>query len=100
MGLIFAERFFEHNPLTKCRCEALCWSHARRKFFELTEIAANARRGKTAPPISPTDLEAVRRIDALFAIERNLRPPREGYDDPVLRRFSACTYKRGLTSPG
>ena len=28
--------------------EALCWSHARRKFFELADIAANARRGKTA----------------------------------------------------
>jgi hypothetical protein len=27
--------------------EALCWSHARRKFFELADIAANARRGKT-----------------------------------------------------
>ena len=26
--------------------EALCWSRARRKFFELADIAANARRGK------------------------------------------------------
>jgi transposase len=23
---------------------ALCWAHARRKFFELADIAANARR--------------------------------------------------------
>ena len=44
--------------------EALCWSHARRKFFELADIAANARRGKDAPPISPIALEAVKRIDA------------------------------------
>jgi hypothetical protein len=37
--------------------EALCWSHARRKFFELADAAANARRGKTATPISPIALE-------------------------------------------
>jgi transposase len=50
--------------------EALCWAHARRKFFELADIAANARRGKDAPPISPLALEAVRRIDAVFDLER------------------------------
>jgi transposase len=49
---------------------ALCWSHARRQFFELADIAANARRGKQAPAISPIAMEAVRRIDALFEIER------------------------------
>lgn len=52
--------------------EALCWSHARRKFFVLADIAANARRGKTAPPISPIAFEAVRRIDILFDIERDI----------------------------
>jgi hypothetical protein len=52
--------------------EALCWSHARRKFFELADIAANARRGKTATPMSPIALEAVRRIDALFDVEREI----------------------------
>ena len=51
---------------------ALCWSHARRQFFELADIAANARRGKTAPAISPVALEAVKRIDALFDIERSV----------------------------
>jgi transposase len=51
---------------------ALCWSHGRRKFFELADIAANARRGKDAPPISPIALEAVRRIDALFDVEREI----------------------------
>ena len=50
--------------------EALCWAHARRKFFELADIAANARRGKDAPPISPLALEAVKRIDAVFDLER------------------------------
>jgi transposase len=52
--------------------EALCWSHARRKFFELADIAASARRSKTAAPISPIALESVRRIDAVFDIEREI----------------------------
>ena len=50
--------------------EALCWSHGRRKFYELADIAAGKRRGKRAPPISPLALEAVKRIDAIFDIER------------------------------
>jgi transposase len=49
---------------------AFCWAHARRQFFELADIAANPRRGKNAVVISPIALEAVRRIDALFEIER------------------------------
>jgi transposase len=56
------------GPIT----EALCWSHARRKFFELADIAANARRGKDAPPISPIAFEAVKRIDVVFDIEREI----------------------------
>ena len=51
---------------------ALCWSHARRQFFELADIAANVRRGKNAAAISPIALEAVKRIDALFDIERGI----------------------------
>jgi transposase len=51
---------------------APCWAHARRQFFELADIAANARRGKNAAPISPIALEAVKRIDALFDIERRI----------------------------
>ena len=39
--------------------EAACWSHGRRKFFVLAEIAK-----------APLALEAVRRIDAIFALER------------------------------
>lgn len=50
--------------------DVLCWAHARRKFFVLADIAAAARRGKDAPPISPMALEAVTRIDRLFDIER------------------------------
>jgi len=52
--------------------EALCWAHARRKFFELADLAASARRKGKATAISPLALEAVQRIDALFDIERDL----------------------------
>ena len=43
-----------------------------RQFFELADIAANARRGKKATAISPIALETVKRIDALFDIERGI----------------------------
>ncbi len=54
--------------------QAPCWAHGRRKFFELADIAEAARcksRGKTAV-VSPIAVEAVRRIDALFDIERTI----------------------------
>jgi transposase len=51
---------------------ALCWSHGRRKFFELADIAAKPRRGQNAPVISPIALEAVKRIDIMFEIEREI----------------------------
>ena len=78
--------------------EALCWSHGRRKFYELADIAANKRRGKRAPPISPLALEAVNRIDALFDIEREINsvpaghrhPQRVKAMRPVPRRASPC----------
>jgi transposase len=77
-GILQADAFDGYNRLYLADrkpgpvVEALCWSHARRKFFELADIAANARRGKNAPPISPIALEAVKRIDALFGIEREI----------------------------
>jgi transposase len=55
--------------------EAACWAHARRKFFVLADLEANARRKaqrRTITAVSPIALEAVRRIDALFEIERPL----------------------------
>ena len=55
--------------------EASCWAHARRKFYELADIAAAARRKaqRHAPQtISPIALEAVQRIDALFDIEGSI----------------------------
>ena len=52
---------------------ALCWSHARRKFFELADIKAIARKGKkVAEEISPIALDAVTRIDAIFDVEREI----------------------------
>jgi transposase len=55
--------------------EAACWVHARRPFFVMADLAENARRkaeGKKPAVISPLALEAVRRIDALFEIERTI----------------------------
>lgn len=55
--------------------EAACWVHARRPFFVMADLAENTRRkvqGKKPAVISPLALEAVRRIDALFEIERGI----------------------------
>jgi transposase len=69
--------------------EALCWSHARRKFFVLADIAANTRRGRNATPISPIAFEAVRRIDALFDIERDINGLAAGQRLAVRKEKSA-----------
>ena len=55
--------------------EAGCFAHARRKFFELADVEGAARkksRGEKAPIIFPIALEAVQKLDALFAIERDI----------------------------
>jgi len=62
--------------------EAASWVHARRPFFAMADIDENARRkaaGKKEIPLSPIAVEIVRRIDALFAIERTIngRSPKE-----------------------
>jgi transposase len=78
-GILQADAFSGYNKLYEGDrkpgpiAAAGCWAHARRPFFVLADIAANARRkaqGKTTVVISPLALEAVRRIDALFDIER------------------------------
>jgi transposase len=59
------------GPIT----EAACWVHARRPFFAMADIEENARRkasGKREIPLSPIAIEIVRRIDALFEIERSI----------------------------
>ena len=62
--------------------EAACWAHGRRKFFELADIARNAKRraqGKTPAFVAPMALAALQRIDTLFEIERGIngRSPAE-----------------------
>ncbi len=75
-GILQADAYSGYNGLYEparppgAITPAFCWAHARRRFFELADIAANARRGKNAAVISPIALEAVKRIDALFEIER------------------------------
>ena len=78
-GILQADAFSGYNKLYEVDRKpgpivaAGCWAHARRPFFALADIAETARRkaqGKTTAVISPLALEAVRRIDALFDIER------------------------------
>ena len=42
------------------------------KFFQLADIAASKQRGKTTSRLSPLSLEAVRRIDLLFDMDRGI----------------------------
>ena len=78
IGILQADAYSGYNALyDPSRAQgpvtpALCWAHARRQFFELADIAANARRDKNAAAISPIALEAVKRIDTLFDIERGI----------------------------
>ena len=65
-------RLYEPSRSPRPVTEALCWAHGRRKFYELADIAANERRGKGAPLISPLALEAVMQIGAPFDIEREI----------------------------
>jgi transposase len=77
-GILQADAYSGYNELYDASrapgpiIPALCWAHSRRQFFELADIAANARRGKNAAAISPIALEVVKRIDALFDIERGI----------------------------
>lgn len=72
--------------------EAACWVHARRPFFVMADLAENARRkarGKTPAVISPIALEMVRRIDALFEIERAINGQSAARRLAVRRELSA-----------
>jgi transposase len=66
-GLMQADAYAGFNRLYDTRrpqgpiIEAACWAHARRKFFDLARISK-----------APIAIEAVARIDALFAIEREI----------------------------
>ena len=84
VGVLQADAYSGFNPLLDPKREpgpitpALCWAHSRRKFFELADLKKQARSKKQLV-ISPMALEAVKRIDVLFDIERaiNGRPAEE-----------------------
>jgi len=73
-GLMQADAYAGFNRLYEAGrkpgpiIEAICWAHARRKFFDLVRLDK-----------APIAIEAVERIDALFAIERDIngKPPPE-----------------------
>ncbi|TAN58246.1 MAG: IS66 family transposase [Magnetospirillum sp.] len=50
-------RLYQQGAIT----EAACWAHGRRKFFDLAQLKK-----------APIAIEAVKRIDGLFAIERDI----------------------------
>ncbi len=66
-GLMQADAYAGFNRLYEASrkpgpiTEASCWAHARRKFFDLARLKQ-----------APIAIEAVSRIDALFAIEREI----------------------------
>jgi transposase len=54
-------RLYEANRKAGVIIEAACWAHGRRKFFDLARLSK-----------APIAAEAVKRIDVLFAIEREI----------------------------
>ena len=54
-------RLYEANRKGGPIVEAACWAHARRKFFDLARLSK-----------APIAAEAVKRIDGLFTIEREI----------------------------
>lgn len=66
-GVMQADAFSGYNQLyEKDRqpgpiIEVTCWAHSRRKFFDIAKVSK-----------APIAVEAVRRIDELFAIERTI----------------------------
>jgi transposase len=66
-GVLQADAYAGFNELYRPErkpgpvAEAGCWAHGRRKFFDLAQLAK-----------APLALEAVRRIDAIFDVERGI----------------------------
>ena len=66
-GLMQADAYAGFNRLYEAArkpgpiIEAACWAHGRRKFFDLARLQK-----------APIAIEAIERIDALFAIEREI----------------------------
>ena len=93
-GILQADVYAGYNPLYVAGrspgpvAGAPCGAHSRRKFFELADIAARKWR-KDPPPVSPLALEAVKRIDLLFDIERGIVGKSAGERLAVRQELSA-----------
>jgi len=96
-GILQADADAGYNALFKpgrapgAITRALCWAHARRKFFILADVATQVKRKPNlAPVVSPLALEAVTRIDRIFDIERGIN----GKAAAVCRAPGACHPRR------
>lgn len=76
-GILQADNYSGYNALFKPGwsdtplVHASCWAHARRYLFELADLATQLKRKKGKPAlVSPLAIEAVRRIDLIFDVER------------------------------
>jgi transposase len=96
-GILQADAYDGYNKLYQAGrspgpiLEAACWVHARRPFFAMADIEENARRkasGKKEIALSPIAIEIVRRIDALFEIERSING-KKAEERLAVRRISS-----------
>jgi len=103
-GIMQADAFAGYNDLYGARrkpapiIEAACWSHGRRKLFDIAKLDK-----------APIAVEAVRRIDEIFAVERTIRgrsaaerlAVRQTQVKPLVLELEAfLREKRALLSPG
>ena len=81
-GILQADAYGGYNELYAAGrqpgsvLEAGCFAHARRKLFELADVEGAARKkshGERVGTVYPIALEAVRRLDVLFEIERAIK---------------------------
>ena len=76
-GILQADAYSGYNALYEADrkpgpiTQAACWAHARRKCFELADVASKARNNNLAV-ISPIAFAAVQKFDAIFALERGI----------------------------
>jgi transposase len=75
-------RLYEPGRKAGAMIEAGCWAHARRKFFELADLHK-----------APVAIEALARIDAIFAVEREINGRA-----PDLRRTTRSDRSRPLVT--
>jgi hypothetical protein len=117
-GILQADAFGGYGKLYELQrqpgpiLEAPCWVHARRPFFAMADLEENARRkaaGKKDIVLSPIAVEIVRRIDALFAVERSIngqsaeqrRATRQELSAPLVSELHAyMTEQRAKLSRG